>query len=709
MVQDRRSVIRAISAVKSVQDFVLLAVLFIVTALTIFPFFFGDFTQNFGSIESAYISDSIFIANNFPTIGWYPFWYGGFPFHLSYPPFFVASVTILHFATGFSVGQSYRILGGIAYSTAPAALFLLAKSLTKDRVGSFFAGLTYTFVPTFLPSTAPPRVDVLALYGEAPHLFGFALALLSVVLLFLYIDRPTWPRCALASILMAGVALSNLIALYGLALLMLAAVLAEAMFRSRNALLLTALVGGFAYGLSAFQYDPRFIQSSAQFAGSGGIRFHPTEIAAVLVIAVGIVLLRRLASPHFAQQSQLKVVFFYFVWLAIFFLVIAGSQNWFGLPAIAPQGSRYMPELDAGLSLSVGFLVTIGDRLIIRLLARTAKPIRSGARATMLGALFTVLLTISALSLPHAIAITQTTTNLNSVPEYQVASWLSQHVTDESVFATGTVCFWLDVFSNVREIRGGSDQGATSSWWGDVSYQILAGSDPNISILLAQAWNVKYIVVTFPNASTPYHDYTYPMKFANVLQLQYSSGGNGIYEVPLPRPTLIEPVTATGAMALPPIQDALDTPGLSRYVNLTQNTSNDSGAQVTYSILNPDLYEISVTHASRDTAILVKMTYDPGWHAEINGRELEISSIGLGFMIIYPQTEGDYFLTLNFTRSLSEIGGLVITIITLSSIIVITGTDFKIRQTNSRIKRSRNGVEGLDAVRSQTTRPNLVP
>jgi hypothetical protein len=354
-----------------------------------------------------------------------------------------------------------------------------------------------------------------------------------------------------------------------------------------------------------------------------------------------------------------------------------------------------MPEFDAGISLSVGLLVICADKLIIRFLA-SIRSVRLGSQAALFGVLFTILLVVSALSLPHSLAITRPTTNLNNVPEYRVATWLSEHVTDESVFATGTVGFWLNVFSNVRQIRGGSDQGATNTWWADVNYQILTGADAQISILLAQAWNVKYIVVPFPNASTPYHDYHYPMKFVNVLALRYYFEGNGVYEIPLQRPALIEAVTARGALSLTPIHDAVDHAGLSRYVNLTQNTPNDSGAQVTYSSIDPDSFQISVSRASQDTAILVKMTYDKEWHARLNGRELEISPIGLDFMIIQPQTEGDYSLDLRFGRSLGQITGLVITIIALSSVVAISVIDFRISRANIRVKYTRVAVSNVE-------------
>jgi len=512
---------------------------------------------------------------------------------------------------------------------------------------------------------------------------------LSIFQLFNCISKPTWPRCALAAALIAGVALTNLIALYGFALLLIAVLFTEVMYRSPNALPLTALIGVIAYGLSAFQYDSDFIRSSAEFAHLTGSSFTPLEIASLAILLMGLALFYRFESRLLSKHVQTKVWFFCAAWLAIFLLVIAGSQNWFGLPAIAPQSNRYVPEFDAGISLLMGLLIIYINKLIVRFLTSVNSVISTVSRCVVFGVFFIGLLIVSASAVPHSATVTQPTTYLNNVPEYRIARWLSDHVTDESVFASGTVSFWLDVFSNVRQIRGGSDQGATSPWWDDVEFQIATGSAPQISILLAQAWNVKYIVVTFPNASTPYHDFTYPEKFRNVLPLSYYFMGNGVYEVPLPRPALIEAVSGSFASNLRPINGVLDRSGLSRYVDLTQNSTNDSGAIITYSMINPDLYHIYVSNASEDTAILVKMTYDPAWHVEMNGGELQIFPIGVGFMIIYPQTRGIYSLDLHFDRSLGETVGLFLTILTFGFLVLITLTDFKDRHLNAKIIRER--------------------
>ncbi len=79
-----------------VLDLALGSVLLAATALTISPFFFGEFTQRWGSIESAFLSDATFVVNNYPHVGWYPYWYGGLQFRLSYTtllPYLIATIS----------------------------------------------------------------------------------------------------------------------------------------------------------------------------------------------------------------------------------------------------------------------------------------------------------------------------------------------------------------------------------------------------------------------------------------------------------------------------------------------------------------------------------------------------------------------------------------------------------------------------------------
>ena len=174
---------------------------------------------------------------------------------------------------------------------------------------------------------------------------------------------------------------------------------------------------------------------------------------------------------------------------------------------------------------------------------------------------------------------------------------------------------------------------------------------------------MKYVVVTFPNATTPFHDYVYPEKFKDYLPLTYYYQGFGIYEVPLPQPALVQLATAQAAKSLQVITDAQDRRPLSDYLNLID--SPPIGPHVTYTRPNMDQLTISVSNASSNTAILVKVTFDQRWNAEINHQSIPISQIGPDFMILYPETNGDYQITLHLENSQGELVGYFITSATI--------------------------------------------
>ena len=670
-------------------DIASLAILFIVTALTIFPLFTGDYTKYWGSIEAAYISDSIFISNNFPNVGWYPYWYGGLPFHLSYPPLFIYSVFLLHVVSGLSIGQTYRILEAIAYSATPPGLYLITKFLTKQTLPSFFAALTYSFVPTFLPDPLPSHITQITYFGEGPHFFGMALAFFALLQLLRCMAKPTWFKSLTTSILIASVALTNLVALFALAFLMVIAVATEVIYRNDAAILTFLLSGTLAFGLIAFQYDLQFIQYSAYESG-------PTTTALTYIVLVlpalmfGVFLIRRYLYRYLATRANSKGWIFVSLWVVTLGVIVIGYV-WFNLQ-LFPQPRRYVPEFDAGISLLIGLILTKLDKASLNWKGVSGISFPSPRKAWVLAAVLVLLVVNIKFLLPLSLTYAEPTSDLSNVPEFQIANWLSEHVTDQRVFATGSVAFWLDVFSNVPQVRGGSDQGATNTWWAEVAYQILKGADPRTSVLWAQAWNVKYIVVTFPNASTYNLDYAHPHKFDNVLPLRYYAAGYGIYEVPLNHPSLVEAIGEEAAESLTPITNVLDVHNLAAYDYLTQ-VEPESNATTTYNSPNPDLLQVTVSGGTPDTAILVKMTFDTTWVAEVNGEPVETSHIGPDFMVAYPRTDGDYRLTFRLQPSEGETIGLYATIATLILLIAISVNRVNGRARVARRRSSHPGME----------------
>ena len=680
-------------------DIVCLLTLFLATALTIYPLFTGDFPAyyvspgvfNWVSIESAYMSDAIFLSNNFPNAGWFPYWYGGLPFSVTYPPLFIYAMAIVHFITGLSVTHSYRVLVAVAYSCTPPAVYLLAKNLTKRSLASLFAGLTYSFVPNFITlpySFAPSHIGTLTYYGEGPQFFSIVFELLALLQLIRCMKEPTWFKCLTTSVLIAVVALTDVVPLYSLGILMIAAVTVEAFYRNDRGILAFSVSAVSAWGLVAFQYDLQFIQQYAVQPNEANAMTYAG--ISLLMLSIVILLVRQYFSRFLIAHGDAKAWIFIGFWLLLMGLLLA--PVWIPLPQLAPIPHRYVPEFDIGLSLLIGLILSEIDIRTLKL-PNTPRGIFPRPRIKWVLAGFLILLTINVLFLlPVSWKATAPTIFLENIPEYRVATWLSQHVTDESIFASGAAAFWLNVFTDVRQIRGGLDEGATNSWWAAVSYQILAGANPAVSVLWAQAWNVKYIVVTFRNASMYPLDYSYPNKFNGLLPLRYYFGGYGIYEVPLSHSGIVEAVSAESAENISPITDVLDLPDVGAFDQLSQGNPN-STATVTYTIPNSDIIQVAVQHATYDTAILVKITYDTRWAAEVGGEPVQISQIGPDFMVAYPRIAGNYHLTFNLHSSDGETLGTIETITAIIALAGISGERIHARRRKASTHPKENDID----------------
>jgi hypothetical protein len=81
------------------------------------------------------------------------------------------------------------------------------------------------------------------------------------------------------------------------------------------------------------------------------------------------------------------------------------------------------------------------------------------------------------------------------------------------------------------------------------------------------------------------------------------------------------------------------------------------------------------------------MTYDPQWHAELNGLAIQTALIGPDFIIIYPQTQGDYSLTLHFDRSMGETLNFLVTIGIIVLVAVVSVLEVMLRRPRSEIRK----------------------
>lgn len=607
--------------------------LLILNMALVFPRFTGEYTQYLGSIESAFLSDARFIVQRYPHLSWNPLWYMGYPFHIFYTPLLPCLMAAINsLIPTISTPAAYRLITSFLYALGPVTLYLFLRYLTKRQFTAVLAGFSYSLLPSFCYligevrgvasgfGYSPWRLIALLLYGEGPHISALAFTPLAAWLFLRGLKEPCLANYLLAALAISLVALLNWIALFALAVILGVILLSEMLLGDPRRKGRTALLCGLlAYGLSAFWFNVSFLQASLAFGQGGGLLrqylFLPFPLLILGLILAAVVFL------FFAGNQERQPTFIGLAWLGTLAFIVFGWYGWRWV--LSPQPNRYMPEMNMGATI-VGALIVTGIYDRLREWESSPIPVLRGGFSLLLGG------SIILCSLPFLKAsswITKPQQDISRTSEYRVAQWLAAHVEEgERAYATGSHGFWLNVFSDVPQIRGGSDQGAIHPWWKEVTYQINTGEEAEISILWAKALNIRYIVVSYPGSADAYQDYRYPGKFEGKLAKRYDNDGIAIFEVPLERPELAVAVDKARYPALPSLQDVLDGEGLKGYVQLIEGST-----PADYRIINNDQLQID---NREDKAILVKMTYHKGWTATCEGRELPIERGPVGFMLI---------------------------------------------------------------------------
>jgi hypothetical protein len=508
---------------------------------------------------------------------------------------------------------------------------------------------------------APWQLQVLARYGEGPHIAALAFIPIAALLFLRLLRSPSLSRYIWAAVVIAVVALFNWIGFFSLVVILLIVLISE-MLTSKpwdklKRGLWCALI---SYGLIAFWFNLSFIKASFAFGGVGGQP--PSSI--LLGIFIALVVLGVL----FATLSKKPKVQPYFILGAWFFVFLIIAVLWYQFDiTLASQPNRYMPELNMAACALLAVGITLAYDKLKSISLTRSRLVGWG----FLGCVAVVILVTSLPFMKTSHEMTAPQEDIAYTSEYQVSHWLSSHVSgDERVYATGNHAFWLDAFSSVPQVRGGTDQGATNKWWEHMSYQVNKGSDGEIAVLWCRAFNIKYIVVNYGDSDVPYHDYTHPDKFEGLLTPAYQYNphqrkGDIVYEVPLQNNSLAKIVDGNKLRALEPPESGSDKPRLQAYVNLVDGSS--TAGDVTW--LGSDALDIDCI-TTDDEVIVLQVTNDPGWHATVDGKPCPIGEDPLGFIVLDPGGAGEHHIELRhhptadvwFGRvaSIATVGGLVI-------------------------------------------------
>ena len=603
---------------------------FVLNALVAHRLFSMEFTSHMESTEGAFIAISRFATQHWGHLNWLPMWFTGMPFDSVYQPAYHLTVAAVSTLFGLTPQHSYHLLAALVYCLGPVTLFLGAWYFTQ-RIGlALTTALVYSIVSPSCLLVAQIRADTggwlayrrylnVIKYADMPHLTVVMLVPLALIAIDLaVVQRRGW-AIALSTLLVSSILLTNWPGTVGFAMALVAYALSH---KDRIDWYATAVVLGCAYLIACPWIPPWTLLSVGRNAQeSDGSAFGAWQLVYALVV-LGIIgallfVFRRLKASEWLRFSCL-------------FAAISGaavmSRYWFQSQFL-PQPHRWHVEMDLALVAVSVYLV---------------------------GRFRSVLVAVAVLSValvPHGLGYADGLTrpiDVTHTTEYRIATWFEQNAQDSRVFVPGSVSMWFNNFTSVPQFAGCCDQGVPSFMHRVALYTLYSGQNAGrdyvpISIMWLQAYGVHAIAVTGPDSGEMFHPYSHPEAFRGRLAELWRDGDDAIYEVPHLTESLAHVINSSDVIVREPAH-GLDVAPLRPYVEALVNTSYP---EATFTWMDTAKAHIE-TNLHADQLVSVQVTYDPSWHAVVNGTEKPISRDALDLMLIRPAVEGACRIDLSY-------------------------------------------------------------
>jgi hypothetical protein len=491
----------------------------------------------------------------------------------------------------------------------------------------------------------------LVTYGEGPHITAFALLPIAIAFTWLAMERRRPLSIVLAAISSAAVVSNNFYGATALAVFYSLLVFSFWITRGFRANFAPALaIPLLAYGLNAFWLVPSYARITAENMRYVAMPGNSASIA----VATGVVAAFVVSAWNHARHRPERTWQLFITGCSIFFtLDVAGNYFFNFLVTGVPH--RWVPELDLVLTLgAVAVLRVLWNNLPARHLGRAAAII-------VIGSSF-----YSAQDyVRHAWEGFDPWPDHHTRVEYRVSDWLWTNMPDARVKASGSVRLWLDVWHDLAQLGGGSDQGLINGLTLDASYEIDNTPKPDASILWMESMGVDAVYVSEPRSEEVYKELRYPQKFTGALPVIFDDGqGNMIYKVPRRYSARARVVETASFDALTPPRGSQDLDRLGAYADAIEH-GPDSPASLTRETASAMHVR---AHLDPGQSILVQETYDPAWRAwlgtEAARNPLAIHKDIMGFMVIAaPPGEHDIFL--EFVMPLENRIGWIVTALAL--------------------------------------------
>jgi hypothetical protein len=244
--------------------------------------------------------------------------------------------------------------------------------------------------------------------------------------------------------------------------------------------------------------------------------------------------------------------------------------------------------------------------------------------------------------------------NIAGTVEYQEAKWLQQNLAGGRVFVPGSIRFFLNAFTDVRQFAGGFDPGVVNPLWTHVNYQVLSGENAGsregeIAILWLKAFGVDAVAVSGPHTREAYRDYRNPGKFDGLLPEAWRDGDDVIYRVPRKSAGLAHVIRRADLPARPP-ENGIDVEPVQPYV-----AALEDAAQPLATLTWRSRHEAVISARMEKAEILsVQISYHSGWKASVDGQPRRVYADNLAQLVVEPGCDGACTVVLNYNGSIES-------------------------------------------------------
>jgi 6-pyruvoyl-tetrahydropterin synthase related domain len=605
-----------------------LLVIFLFAAMLVRPLFKLKYSNRWDSIESTFIADARFLQAHWPHPQWQPLWYCGTRYDYIYPPALRYGTALL--SRVWIPAKAYHIYTALLYSLGIAGVYFFVRVASRSRGAAWVAaGATALVSPSFLllrnmrvdsPHLTPCRLWVLVRYGEGPHISSLSLLPFALGFAWLGVQRRRPASLAAAGLFSALVALTNF---YGAtALAIFYPVLVWSVWvtsRDSRVWLRAAAIPAIAYGLAAFWLTPSYLRITVEnlrWVSSPGNRLSYALACAAAILFVVVSL--RTAS------NQPRRAYLVFVCGGLLFMGLNVLGHFYFNFRVAGEPGRLVPELDLAMILAA-------TEALRRLWWWSKVP----SRMQMARAAAVLVVAMCAWSarhyVRHAWELYPREGDYQQRVEYRMADWTFQHLPQSRLLVIGSIRFWWDTWHDLAEVGGGSEQGVLNPYLVPAQWEMTMGTNTETAVRWLTALGADAVIVTFKQSQEVYHDFVDPHKFDGTLPVLYDDHlGNVIYQVPRRYLSLARVVDRARLKALQPIVPQTNLEALRAYTAVIEQGPD---APTKTALDGTDRMRIHA-RVEQGQAVVVQMTYDPAWHAYVDGKQAPVHKDALDFSVI---------------------------------------------------------------------------